>query len=100
MIMETNAGTRTCTKQATVPGLGTVWYNKHAIANIFSFSQLLEDHRITYDSDIEDVFVVQHKTTNVTIKFWRGKQGLYACTIESLIIMKKSNPTTKALNLI
>ena len=60
MRMQTNAGTRICDLQATVPGLGTVWFNKNAIANIFSFGQL-EGHQIFYDSDLEDAFYVTHR---------------------------------------
>ena len=58
MSLATNAGTRSVTKEATVPGFGTVWYNPDAIANIFGFVDLKRQHQVTYDSAKEDAFLV------------------------------------------
>jgi len=35
-----------------------VWFDQIAIANIFGFADLVKKHHITYDSDLEDAFVV------------------------------------------
>jgi hypothetical protein len=56
----TNAGTRKTKKIANVPGYGTVWYDKTAIANIFGLSELYKKHRVTYDSEKEDAFLVSN----------------------------------------
>ena len=39
--MATNAGTRLTNQEANVPGFGTIWYDEGAIANIFSFTELV-----------------------------------------------------------
>jgi hypothetical protein len=52
--LATNAGTKTTKQVAEVPGFGTVWYDKTAIANIFGLSDLKKKHRITFDSEKED----------------------------------------------
>ena len=62
-------------QEATVPGCGPVYYNKDAIANIFGFSDVKKKHRITYDSDKEDAFIVHME--NEIIKFECSPEGLY-----------------------
>ena len=42
--MATNAGTRLTNQEANVPGFGTMWYDEGAIANIFSFAELVDKH--------------------------------------------------------
>ena len=42
MSMSTNAGHKTVAVEATVPGCGTTWCDEKAIANIFSFANLLD----------------------------------------------------------
>ena len=37
LTMSTNAGSKTNNVKAEVPGIGDVWFDKEAIANIFSF---------------------------------------------------------------
>jgi hypothetical protein len=56
--LATNAGTRTTKQIAGVPGYGTVWYDKTAIANIFGLSKLKKKHRVTYNSEKEDAFIL------------------------------------------
>ena len=59
--MATNAGTRLSNQEANVPGFGTIWYDEGAIAKIFSFAELVEKHRITFDSSVENAFLVHQK---------------------------------------
>jgi hypothetical protein len=59
--LSTNAGARTTKKIADVPGYGTVWYDKTAIANICGLSKLKKKNRVTYDSEKEDAFIVHMK---------------------------------------
>jgi hypothetical protein len=60
-------------REANVPGFGKVYYDEDAIANIFGFSDLKKKHRITYDSDKEDAFLVH--MDNKIIKFKCSPQG-------------------------
>ena len=73
--MATNAGCKENYLKGNVPGYGEVWYDKGAIANIFSFNNMARRHRITYDSGKEDAFIV-HKDGK-QIKFKASKNGLY-----------------------
>jgi hypothetical protein len=56
--LATNAGAKTTKQVADVPGLGMVWYDETAIANIFGLSDFKKKHRITFDSEKEDAFIV------------------------------------------
>ena len=62
-------------KKANVPGFGTVWYDEDAITNIFSFAEMEDKYRITYNSAKEKAFIMHmlHKT----VKFTKSPQGLY-----------------------
>jgi hypothetical protein len=73
--LSTNGGDIVTDKRATVPGFGEVSYNPEAITNIFSFAEMENKYRITYDSDVEKAFVVHlpHKK----VKFMRSDNGLY-----------------------
>jgi hypothetical protein len=74
--MTTNAGNKTITLEATVPGNGTTLFDPNQIANIYGFSHMADDHRITYDSNVEDAFNVY--LPDGMIKFERTNDGLYA----------------------
>jgi hypothetical protein len=71
----TNGGELVTDQKATVPGFGEVWYDEASIANIFSFAELKDKHKITYDSTKEDAFII-HLPTKI-IKFTRSPNGLY-----------------------
>jgi hypothetical protein len=58
LALATNTGVKQSSQEAIVPGFGKVYYDKDAIANIFGFSDLKKKHRITYDSDKEDAFLI------------------------------------------
>ena len=73
--MFTNVGDKKICEQATVPGYGKVWFDENAIANIFSFASLVKKYRVTYDSAVEDAFIVHMKSH--VIKFTGNKDGLY-----------------------
>ena len=78
--MATNAGTRLTNQEANVPGFGTVWYDEGAIANIFSFAELVDKHRITFDSSVENAFLV-HQPDKI-VKFERTPEGLYTYRVD------------------
>jgi hypothetical protein len=71
----TNTGVLLTTQKATVPRWGEVWFNSQAITSIFSCAEMAKHHCITYDSNIEDAFIVQlpHKQ----VEFTKTKQGLH-----------------------
>ena len=78
MNLATNVGAKMNNTQATIPGYGDVWYDKDAIANIFSFSKMKQQYRITYDSNDSDAFVIHrpdHKDGNIIFKC--SENGLY-----------------------
>ena len=56
--MATNTGTRLTNQEANITGFGTIWYDEGAIANIFSFPELVEKHQITFDPSMENAFLV------------------------------------------
>ena len=64
--MSTNAGSKRNDAKAEVPGIGDVWFDKEAIANILSLHLLAKKHRITYDSAKEDAFIVHQKTEGLS----------------------------------
>jgi hypothetical protein len=75
--MATNAGTKTLNLKGDVIGFGKAWYDPDFMANIFRFAKMAEQHRITYDSNIEDAFLV-HTEDGDVLKFERTSEGLYA----------------------
>jgi hypothetical protein len=87
--LATNAGTRTTKKIADMPGYGTVWYDETAIANIFRLSELKKRHRVIYDSEKEDAFIV-HMNDN-TLKFECNPKGLYTYKVSDEYLKKQSH---------
>jgi hypothetical protein len=85
----TNADTRTTKKIAGVPGYSTVWFDKTAIANIFGLSELKKKHRVAYDSEKEDAFIVQ--MNNDTLKFECNPKGLYTYKVSNEYLKKQSH---------
>ena len=59
-----------------LPGYGTVWYHPDGIANILSLSKVKEKYRVTFDSDINNQFVVHHADGTQRI-FQQSSLGLY-----------------------
>ena len=71
LALATNAGVKESNQEALVPGS----FNKDAIANIIAFSDLKTKHRITYDSNKKDAFLVH--MDNKILKFECTPEGLY-----------------------
>ena len=87
MELATNAGTRINTQKADVPDFGEVWYDNKAITNIFALKEMIKRYRVTYDSNVEDAFIIHlpHKV----VKFRRSPNGLYY--IKPQIVTEVSN---------
>jgi hypothetical protein len=58
-----------------------VWYDKGAIANIFGLSDLKKKHRITFDSEKENAFIVH--TDDGNMKFKCNPEGLYTFEVSN-----------------
>ncbi|MGA0888342.1 MAG: Ty1/Copia family ribonuclease HI [bacterium] len=76
MIMETNGGTKIVRHEGFMPSFGKIGYDKDLIANILGLSDLIKVNRVTYDSSIEDAFLV-HINDNDFVKFKNNGDGLY-----------------------
>jgi hypothetical protein len=87
--LATNAGTKTTKQVAEVPGFVTVWYDKTAIANIFGLSDLKKKHRITFDSEKEDAFIVHMDKGNM--KFKCNPKGLYTFEVSNNYLKKENH---------
>ena len=70
-----------------LPQWGEVWFNNKAITNIFSYAKIADRHRITYDSEKEDAFIVY--LPNKSILFERVRMNLYV--FKPLISVKGRN---------
>ncbi|KAL7571234.1 hypothetical protein ACA910_008892 [Epithemia clementina (nom. ined.)] len=76
MDLSTNAGTLNVRHKATVPGFGLVWFDDRAITNIFSFAEMEDKYRITYEDHKGKKAFVIHLAESQAI-FCRSKNGLY-----------------------
>ena len=63
----TNAGVLITAKVATVPDYGTVCFNEDAVTNIFSLAKMSKKHRVIFDSESDDSFIVH--LPNRKVKF-------------------------------
>jgi len=73
--LATNAGILKTNQKAFVKGFGEVWFDSRAITNIFSFAEMEDKHRITYDSTNESAFLVELQ--DKIVKFKQSDNGLY-----------------------
>ena len=75
MKLTTNGGSIVTSKKADLPQWGEVWFNENAITNIFSYAEMADRYRITYDSNKADEFVVHLPEKDV--RFTRMGTNLY-----------------------
>jgi hypothetical protein len=78
MRLKSNGRTMEVKKQAIMSGYHAhVWYNKKAITNILSLSNMIKQYRVTYDSN-DQMFVVHHELEGKPdMEFWMHKSGLH-----------------------
>jgi hypothetical protein len=67
-------------QEADVPGYNIVWFDKHALVNIFSFAELKDKYAIMYDLCIEDTFLI-HMEDKI-VKFKGTPDGLYCFKVQ------------------
>ena len=58
-----------------LPGVGAVYYHPCSVANVLSLAKITENHRVIFDSNVDNAFVVHGNTA--TIRFNRSPSGLY-----------------------
>ena len=82
MLLSTNGGILETTQKADLPHWGEVWFNPRAITNIFSYAEMADRYRVTYDSSKQDAFTVHlpHKE----VKFQRIGLNLYVFKPETV----------------
>jgi hypothetical protein len=66
-----------------------VWYDETAIANIFGLSDLKKKHRITFDLEKEDAFIVH--VDNGNMKFKCNPKGLYTYVVSDRYLKKDNH---------
>jgi hypothetical protein len=77
MRLKSNGGTMEVKKQAIMPGYHAyVWYNKKAITNILSSSNVIKQYHVMYDSN-DQMFVVITSRKESDMEFWMHKSGLH-----------------------
>jgi hypothetical protein len=78
MRLKSNGGTMEVKKQAIMPGYHVhVWYNKKAITNILSLSNVIKQYRVMYDSN-DQMFVVHREPEGKPdMEFRMHKSGLH-----------------------
>ena len=70
--MTTNAGIKVLDTEAKVPNFGKAMFDTNQTADVFGFLHLVENFRVTYDSNEEDAFVVH--TNCGQVKFVNRKR--------------------------
>ena len=73
--LETNGGTLIVEKKVTVPKYGSVWFSEKAMTNVFSLANMTKKHRVKFDSEIENAFIVH--TPEKQIRFTHVAENLY-----------------------
>jgi hypothetical protein len=78
MRLKSNGGTMVVTRKSTIPGYNKdVWFSTRAITNIIALSYLIQQYRVTYDSD-DKMFVVHRESQGKPdMEFRMHKCGLH-----------------------
>ena len=58
LVLHCNAGTASVTKKGDLKRYGNIWYHPDGIANILSLHNVKKKYRVTFDSELEDSFIV------------------------------------------
>src|SRR5210317_1230746 len=84
IIMQTNAGNKELNTVGELPGLKSeVWIDPTCKVNVLSLSGLTDQYRVTFDSSVDDAFIVHDKYNK--IRFGRTQEGLYGRNFEKKI---------------
>jgi hypothetical protein len=78
MRLKSNGGTMVVTQKATMPGYNKdVWFSTRAITNIIALSNLIQQYRVTYDSDDKMCVVHRESQGKPNMEFRMHKCGLH-----------------------
>jgi hypothetical protein len=96
--MTTSAGSKRLDAIGSVPGFGNAYFDPSGIANIYGFSHLAKMGRITFDSDMDDIFRFQPRgKEGRVVEFKKTPEGLYAYTPDpkfmQVVAARKSHAT-------
>jgi len=75
LILHCNAGTMSVTKKSELNGYGIFWYHSDGIDNILSLNNVKKKYKVTFDSELDDGFIV-HKENGFQCVFKPSKKAL------------------------
>jgi hypothetical protein len=76
--LKSNGGTMVVTRKATVEGYNkAVWFSTRAITNIIALHNLIDQYRVTYDSDDLMFILHQESESKPNMEFKMHKSGLH-----------------------
>ena len=81
-----NVGKAIITKKGDLKRYGAVWFYPEGIANILSLSNVQKKHRVTYDSTLDEGFLV-FKADSTARSFRPSKKGLFFSDVKSDIAL-------------
>jgi hypothetical protein len=78
MRLKSNVGTMVVTRKAKMEGYNkTVWFSTRAITNIIALHNLIDQYRVTYDSDYLMFVVHREAESKPNMEFKMYKSGLH-----------------------
>jgi len=81
LVLYCNAGKAIIKKKGDLKGYGTVWFYPSGIANILSLSNVQKKCMVTYDSTLNEGFLL-HKADSTTQVFRPSKKGLFFSDVQ------------------
>ena len=79
--MKSNGGGLKITKKCEIPGYKfKLWFSKKAITNIICLKNLIKCYQVTYNSEVDTLFVVHHSAHGLPdLLFEMHPCGLHVC---------------------
>mmetsp|Transcript_1688 Transcript_1688/g.3611 ORF Transcript_1688/g.3611 Transcript_1688/m.3611 type:complete len:966 (+) Transcript_1688:108-3005(+) len=74
-IIHSNGGSNKAIMKGTFASIPDVWYDPHSLANILLLGKLSQTHRVTFDTEKGNKFIVH--TGNQELEFKMSPKGLY-----------------------
>jgi len=81
LVLYCNAGKAIINKKGDLKGYATVWFYPSGIANTLSLSNVWKKCKVTYDSTLNEGFLV-HKADSTTQVFRPSKKGLFFSDVQ------------------
>jgi hypothetical protein len=78
MQLHSNGGTMVVSQKASIPGYhNNVWFSKRAITNIIALKNLIQQYRVTYDSNNEMSVIHRESKGKLNMQFRMHESGLH-----------------------